>query len=150
MHIWERRYEQIQVELESSARSNNSYEGELFEFIEWLNCECFPFDWRLKYAKVAIEKLKADHHWYRILKTISTISQNPARQDAALQLLEAILSRQNEELRWSIKFEEFGPLIARGLASENQETKQRSEGCRDLLLKLGLFDFLAVDKMHTK
>lgn len=150
MRIWDRRYQQILVDIESSDYSGNNYEGELFEFIEWLNCECFPFEWRLTYAKAAIERLKTGHHWYRILKTISTFSENPNRLDAALQLLRAILTRQNEDLRWSIKFDEFGPVIARGLASENPITKRCSEDCRDLLLKLGLFDFLEVDRMQPK
>jgi len=54
MRIWERRYEQVVLKSDCSAELVDDFDGELFGFISWLDCECFPFDWRFEYGKKAL------------------------------------------------------------------------------------------------
>jgi hypothetical protein len=151
MRIWERRYGQIIESLKKGSRAASSgYDGELSAFTDWLCCECFPFEWRFTHAKQAIEKLKKAPHSHRLLKTISALGEKDDHLGSALQLLRGVLAKPSDELRWSIHFGELGPVIVRGLASGDRDTKRYAAESRDLLLKLGFFDFLEIGKEQAK
>lgn len=120
---------------------SDGYEEELAEFTHWLDCECFPFEWRFTHAKHAIQHQKRTRHPYRLLKSIARLGVQPDRVDASLQLLGLILDRPSDELRWSIRFKELGPVISLGLSSANANVRSQADYCRDMLLKLGCFDF---------
>jgi len=122
--------------------STADFDGELSEFTDWLNCECFPFEWRFTHAKQAIERLKkAPRSPYHLLKAISEFGIMPSRLNAMLEIFRALLKRQSDELRWSIQFKDVAPVISLGLANGNPTTKQLAEECRDLLLRIGFFRF---------
>ena len=142
MRIWERRYAQIENKLKISNTSSSEYDGELAESIDWLNCECLPFEWRLTHAKLALERLKKAPQTYRLLKAITAFSVLPGRLEAMLELFRVLLKRPSDELRWSIQFKELAPVISLGLASENPNAKKLAKECKDLLLKMGFSDFL--------
>lgn len=141
MRIWERRYAQIENKLKAGNTSASEYDGELAESIDWLNCECLPFDWRFNHAKSALERLKKAPRAYRLLKAITEFSVLPGRLKAMLELLRALLKRQSDELKWSIQFKELAPVVSLGLASDKPTTKKLAEECKDLLLKMGFSDF---------
>jgi hypothetical protein len=143
MHIWEWRFDQIKRKLED-GESLPMFEGELGQILDWLNCECFPFEWRVRHAKQAIELLKKMPQPYGLLATIKEFSEQPERVDAALDLLGLILARPSAELRWAIQPKEISLVITHGLTSSNDGTRHQAEACRDLLLKLGFFELLNV------
>ena len=66
----------------------------------------------------------------------------PERLSATFQILEAILTRPSDQLRWSIQDKKIRPLLARGFKSADDTIQIQAEKCRDLLLKLCFFDFL--------
>jgi hypothetical protein len=141
LRIWERRYAQIEKKLKT-GNASSEYDGELAESIDWLSCECFPFEWRFNHAKSALERLKKAPQAYRLLKAITEFSVLPGRLESMLELLKALLKRPSDELRWSIQFKDLAPVISLGLASENPNTKKLVKECKDLLLKMGFSDFL--------
>ena len=149
MRIWERRYEQIALNIECSDALVDEYDGELFGFTNWLDSECFSFDWRFEYGKKALNLLKKSREWYGFLKTISKWADSAEHLKPALDLFYVILTKPNENLRWSIQVKEFGPIISKGLSSEDADTRKVAEQCRDELLKLGLFDFLEIGNPNT-
>jgi hypothetical protein len=149
LRIWERRYEQIEKSL-GNGNSSSEYESELSKFIDWLSCECFPFEWRFKYAKLSLQKLKKSPQAYHLLKAIAEFSILPDRLESVLELLEELLKRPSNELRWSIQFNELAPVISLGLESDKQNTKKLAKECKDLLLKIGFSDFLNLGEVDKK
>jgi hypothetical protein len=143
LHIWERRFAKIETKLKLDEASVE-YDGELAESIDWLNCECFPFEWRFNHAKSALNRLKKAPQAYRLLKAIVEYSVMPDRLESMLDLFNALLKKPSDELRWSIQFKDLAPVISLGLASDKQSTKKLAEECKDLLLKMGFFDFLNI------
>jgi hypothetical protein len=141
LHIWERRLAQIETKLKFDEASTE-YDGELAESIDWLSCECFPFEWRFKHAKSALKRLKKAPQAYRLIKAITEYSLVPDRLESMLDLFKALLKKPSDELRWSIQFKDLAPVISLGLASDKPSTKKLAGECKDLLLKMGFFDFL--------
>ncbi len=142
MRIWERRYAQIQKKLKLGTTSSSEYDGELAGSIDWLSCECLPFEWRFTQAKSSLERLKKAPQAYRLLKAITEFSVLPGRLEPMLELFRTLLKRPSDELRWSIQFKELAPIISLGLASDKPTTKKLAKECKDLLLKMGFSDFL--------
>lgn len=64
-------------------------------------------------------------------------------------MLVAILSRSNDQLRWQIQFKKLAPLLIRGMNGD-QEAQRYAKECQDLLLKMGLFDFLDLSCVTVK
>lgn len=142
--IWERRYAQIEKMLKGNKVASSEYELELAESIDWLNCECFSFEWRFVHAKLALQQLKKAPRAYRLLKAISEFGLRSDRLESMLELLKALLQRPSDELRWSIQPKDLIPVISLGLASDKPKTKKLAEECKDLLLKMGFSDFLSL------
>jgi hypothetical protein len=141
LRIWERRYAQIEKKLKIDDASSE-YDGELVDSIDWLSCECFPFEWRLNHAKSALKRLRKAPQAYQLLKAITEFSVLPDRLESMLELLKALLKRPSDELRWSIQYKDLAPVILLGLASGKPNTKKLAKECKDLLLKMGFSDFL--------
>jgi len=147
--IWERRYEQIALSFDCSDGLVNEYDGELLGFTEWLDSECFSFDWRFEYGKKALSLIKKSREWYGLLKTILKWAENTDHLKSALDLFYLILTKPSDNLRWFIQVKEFGPVISKGLLSDDLDIRRIAEQCRDELLKLGLFDFLEIGNPNT-
>ena len=141
LHIWERRFAQIERKLKVDAASSE-YDSELAESIDWLSCECFPFEWRLNHAMSALKRLKKSPQAYRLLKVISEYGIMPDRLESMLDLFKALLKKPSDELRWSIQFKDLAPIISLGLASDKSSTKKLANECKNLLLNMGFSDFL--------
>jgi hypothetical protein len=149
LRIWERRCAQIEKKLKT-GNASSEYDGELAESVDWLNCECFPFEWRFNHAKSALERLKKAPQAYRLLKAITEFSILPGRLESMLELLKALLKKPSDELRWSIQFKNLAPAISSGLVSENPNAKKHAKECKDLLLKMGFSDFLNLGNEEGK
>jgi hypothetical protein len=144
MCIWERRYAQIVKKLEYRLSSASDHEAELAQFIDWLDCECFPLGWRLAHAKSALQRLQKAPQAYRLLKTISAFGAVPNRLEGSLELLRTLLSKPGNEVRWSIQFQDLGPVLSSGFASGSSEIRRLAKECQDMLLKRGFSDFLSL------
>ena len=141
LQIWERRFAQIEKKLKVDDVSSE-YDGELAESIDWLSCECFPFEWRFNHAMLALKRLKKSPRSYYLLKAIAEYGVLPDRLESMLDLFKALLRKPSDELRWSIQFKDVAPIISLGLASDKSRSKKLAEECKDLLLNLGFSDFL--------
>jgi hypothetical protein len=146
MRIWERRFAQIERDLQRGSALSSEYDGELAESTDWLSCECLPFEWRFTHAKLAVERLKKAPPGYRLLKAISEFGALPERLGPMLELLLALLKKPTDELRWSIRFKELAPVISLGLASIKPTTRNLAAQCKDMLLRMGCSEFLDLDK----
>jgi hypothetical protein len=144
MRIWERRFAQIERKLKN-GNASSEYDGELAESTDFLGCECFPFEWRFKHAKLSIEQLRKAPRAYRLLKAIADFSNSSDRLESMLELLTALLKRPSDELRWSIQFKDLAPVVSVGVASENPNARKLASECKDLLLKMGFSDFLNLE-----
>jgi len=139
--IWEWRFAQIEKKLKFDEASSE-FDGELAGSIDWLSCECFPFEWRFNHAKSALKRLKKLPQAYRLLKVISEYGVMRDRLESMLELFMALLKKPSDELRWSIQFKDLAPIISLGLVSDKPSIKKLAEECEDMLLKMGFSDFL--------
>ncbi|HTB83618.1 MAG TPA: hypothetical protein VK742_08190 [Candidatus Sulfotelmatobacter sp.] len=140
--LWERRYGQIVEAIDIGKAPLEKYETELASFLNWIVCECFAFEWRFKYAMQAIGMLKKMPDVFHLLDKLQEWNESaPERNKQSLQILVAILSRPNDQLRWQIQFKKLAPLLIRGMDGDS-EAQRYAKKCQDLLLKMGLFDFL--------
>lgn len=144
MGILDRRIVQILKSRKSDKWLASEFEGELSKVFDWLECENFPFEWRFNHAMQAIELLEKAPRPYDLLKAISRFGIVPERLEAMLQLLDALLKKTSDELRWWLNFKDLGPVISLGLASNNANTRRLAKACKDFLLKMGFSDFLDV------
>jgi len=146
MGILDRRLDQIQKGRKSNKWSASDFESELSKVFDWLECENFPFEWRFNHAMQAIGLLEKAPRSYDLLKAISRFGVMPERLEAMLQLLDALLKKKSDELRWWLHFKDLGPVISLGLASGSANTRSLAKACKDVLLKMGFSDFLEVGK----
>ena len=100
--MWDRRFQEIERTLASNDIEPTDAEGELSAFIEWIECECFPFDWRHRRVLAAIGHLKKVSRSGFTIKKLEEISSKPERLQAAVEILDALTSKESEELRWSL------------------------------------------------
>lgn len=141
LRIWERRCAQIEKKLKVDGASSE-FDGEFGKSIDWLNCECFPFQWRFIHAKSAMKRLKKAPQAYHLVKAIAEYSTLPDRLEFMLDLFKEALKKPSDDLRWSIQYKDLAPVISLGLASDEQNSKKLAKECKDLLLKMGFSDFL--------
>ena len=141
LQAWERRFAQIEKKLKVDDASSE-YDGELAESLDWLSCECFPFEWRFNHAMSALRRLKKSPQAYHLLKAVSEFGIMPDRLESMLDLFKALLKKTSDELRWSIQFKDVAPIISLGLVSDKLGTKKLAKECKDLLLKMDFSEFL--------
>jgi hypothetical protein len=141
MQIWERRVEKIKSALKSGHQPRDDFDGELSEFPDWLDCECFPLDWRLSKAEEAIRFVSKTPQPYELMRTIVRFGQSPELLGAGMKLFHAILAKPGDELRWSVNYNELGPVLSVGLKSPDDEVRRCSKVCLDRVLLLGCSDF---------
>ena len=151
MRIWERRYHQIIERVKAGKESRDDIEAELGQFLGWLDCESFPFEWRFAHAMEAFTFLRKVPDVFQLVKMLHDWNEKrPERLKQSLQILSAMLSRPNDQLRWHLRAEQISPMLIRGLNSEVEEIRNLAGECRDLLLKMGLFEFLEIANQALK
>jgi hypothetical protein len=74
----------------------------------------------------------------------------PIRLEAMLQLFRTLLQKPSDELRWAIQFKDLAPIISLGFSSGSPNIQRLTEECRDLLLKMGLTDFLNLGNKNAE
>lgn len=140
--LWDRRFERIEQDLTTQKLLSPDVDDELAASIDLLGCECFPFDWRHSRVLAAIKLLKKAPHAGFIIKTLEGISSDPDRLHAALEILEALMSKDTAEIRWAYQEKNVRPMLQRGLASGTPETRNLAEHAQEGLLRHGLFEYL--------
>lgn len=140
--LWDRRFERIEQDLTTQKLLSPDVDDELAASIDLLGCECFPFDWRHGRVLAAIKLLKKTPHAGFIIKTLEGISSDPDRLHAALEILEALMSKDSAEIRWAYQEKNVRPMLQRGLASRTPETRNLAEHAQEGLLRHGLFEYL--------
>jgi AcrR family transcriptional regulator len=140
--LWEERFSMINGKLKTKGYSAEDVREELSAFVRWLGCECFPFEWRLKYVLQAIHLLDQAPHAAYSMRTLEEFSSNPERLNACLQVLEALLTREREIVSWTYSEIEMKPILSRGIHSQEDSTRDRAKRIQELLLRNGLFSYL--------
>jgi len=142
--MWDRHFQKIKRKLDSNDIEPMDVEGELSAFIGWIECECFPFDWRHRRVLAAIGCLKKVSRSGFTIKKLEEISSKPERLSAAMELLDALVSKESENLCWSYQKETVRPILQRGFASADENTRQLAGRVQERLLEHGLFEYLNI------
>ncbi|HTR40989.1 MAG TPA: hypothetical protein VMH87_05185 [Pseudomonadales bacterium] len=149
MHIWDWRYDEI-VKMSREAIGFNEFKPELAGFLNWIVCECFPFDWRIDRWMKVVSHLKEMPEVFHILEQLPAWSESmPERLEPSLQILESILLKPNDRIRWQIQGNKLKPLLIRGLQSPDQNVQARTNRCQELLLKMGFFELIDLQKIAS-
>jgi len=140
--LWDRRFAKIKQELAAKSIDPQDVHSELSAFIDWLGIEGLPFDWRHDQILRAIKLLQKAPVAGFTIKTLEKISSQPERLHATLEILNELMSKDSQELRWNYQAEYLKPILLRGINSENAATKKLTEEAREILLRQGQFEYL--------
>lgn len=140
--LWERRFAQIVSQIDSHKIERSEVETELSAFINWLDCECFPIEWRSLYVLKAIKLLSKSPHLGNTIKTLERFSSDPTRLHLAMEILDALLSKEFKEAIWSIREDRIRKILQEAFSSDSPSTVKLAEGVQEILLRSGLFEYL--------
>mgnify|MGYP003110353660 CR=1 FL=1 len=142
MELLEKRIAVIKSELQGGAYEAEDVHEELSAMVRWFGCECFPYGWRHKTVLQAIQLLdKAPPGAYSI-RTLNAYSADPERLGASLEIIEAMLTKENEIDPWIYDEREMKPVLIRGIQSEDTSIRDRARLIQETLLRAGLFSYL--------
>jgi hypothetical protein len=140
--LWDRRFAQISSLIDSHKIEQSQVESELAAFINWLDCECFPIEWRSVNVQNAIRLLTKTPHLGNTIKTLERFSSDPARLHLAMEILDALLSKELKEAIWSFREDRIRMILQKAFSSESPGTVKLAEGVQETLLRRGLFEYL--------
>jgi hypothetical protein len=145
MNLWDRRFANIEKAIDSGTHSPTEFHGELSEFIDWLECECFPFAWRFDRTMKAINRLEKGPTAYSLVETLENLTSSGQRIDEAIRILHALTAKASNEMRWSYREKHLKPVLERGLGSPNRNTRRLTEETQEMLLRQGFFEYLDLE-----
>jgi hypothetical protein len=145
MNLWDRRFSRIETLLQSGSQPAETFHEELSEFLRWLPCECFPFEWRADRVMKAIGRLERGPRIYGLVENLEEISSSAERLPAAMKILRAVIERLPEDFRWAYREEHLKPLLRRGMASPDMDIRRITEEIQEALLRCGCFEYLNLD-----
>lgn len=146
MQIWERRFGQILGVAQGAANASTDYQEELAAFTDWIRCECFPLDWRVRRVISALNLLTSGPRPYRLVKFVGEQRDKPERLLSMLQVLEALVRQPSDEVRWAMQEKEVRPILERAFESQVPEIRTQAEATLELLLRQGFLSFLDIGK----
>ena len=86
MKLWDRRFAQIESALFSDPAITDNFRRELEEFADWIECECFPFEWRTDDRVIkAVSRLTKAPRAYSILEALETYSALDERLEQSIR-----------------------------------------------------------------
>ncbi len=143
--IWDRRFTEIQKRRENGTYRSEDVHEELSAFLQWIECECHPFEWRAGRVLQAIKLLEKPAQAASIIRTLETLSNAPEKLGACTEILEALISKESEIVSWTYREQHLKPILNRGLQSGDQVIEERVRRIQEILLRQGLFDYLELD-----
>ncbi|MDB4509694.1 hypothetical protein N9062_01690 [Akkermansiaceae bacterium] len=144
MKIWERRFKQI-TESHSKNTETSGQDLELSEFLSWIRCECFPFEWRTRNVLAALDYLDELPRVWSEVEALNEYSGDPDRLDASILIFKAFSDRYCDNFRWSLHPVEVCQLLGRGLGSTNQLTREAAIAAQENLLQQELFEYRKIE-----
>jgi hypothetical protein len=142
MHLWERRFANIVNAIEADTSPAGVFNDELGTFIDWFECECFPFTWRVDQVMRAIKYLEEAPNAYSLIEALDKCTAAGERLDDAVRILHALVPKVSDEFRWSYSDNHLKPLLEKGLVSHNPVTHRLTREIQESLLNWGLFTYL--------
>jgi hypothetical protein len=143
MSLWEHRYSQLIQQVETGTLQSDHADEELNAFLDWLGCDCFPFDWRVKYAELALGQLSSDLQAYTATDNLTKIAKDPAKLQISLRLLKLMVGKSSgHNSLWQFETEDVIAMVKDGLQSGEVDTVTAAEEAQDALLRKELFRFM--------
>jgi hypothetical protein len=130
--LWGRRFGRIEQELATESIAPSDVHSELSAFIDWLGIEGLPFEWRHDRILRAIKLLEKAPGAGFTIKNLEKISSKAEQLHASLEILNALISKDSQELRWTYQTKYLKPIMLRGISSENTETKRLDEEAQEI------------------
>ena len=141
MQLWDHWFRRIRELVQSKSQARTNFTAELGEFIEWLDCNCFAFEWRFKRAIEAIAYMETPPRAYRLIDTLSDFAAHD-KLDEAVMILHAIAAKSSDEIQWAYREERLKPLLKHAFASRKRVIVLLAESIQERLLSAGLFEYL--------
>jgi hypothetical protein len=147
MLLWDRRFTAIERAIDFGLRAPE-FDPELTEFIDWIVCEAFPFNWRFDRVMKAITRLERAPRAFSLIEKLEKLTSTGKRVRPVVRLLHALASKGWEELRWSFRDKHVKPILERGFSAGGQ-TRALTLELQELLLRRGFFEYLEVGAPQT-
>jgi hypothetical protein len=141
MQLWDHWFRRIRELVESKSQPRTNFTNELGAFIQWLDCNCFAFEWRFKRATEAIAYMETPLRAYGLIETLSDFAAHE-KLDEAIVILHAIAAKSSDEMQWAYGEDRLKPLLIHAFASHNRVTVLLAESIQERLLSAGLFEYL--------
>lgn len=117
---------------------------ELIEYGDWLECDKFPAEWRLRQVEALLNRAQVFPSSQFDIASLSPLL--PDHLAPVTKCLHLFVSRLPEGDFHYWKTAEMRTLLRAAIQSEDAAIKHLGEQTRDLLLKRGLFDFMELDE----
>jgi hypothetical protein len=140
--LWDRRFEFISQNLAAGDLVAADVHSELAAVIDWLGCECFPFEWRCDRVLQAIQLIENAPRSPFVIETLDYLSAKPEKLSACIKILDTLASKDVDELRWSYQDRHLKPLLLRGLNSSEATTQKVAKQIQENLLRQGMSEYL--------
>ncbi|MEN3943245.1 hypothetical protein WJU23_18240 [Prosthecobacter sp. SYSU 5D2] len=140
--LWDRRFSIVTLRRTNSTYSAEDVHEELSAFVEWLSCECHPFEWRYERVLQALRLIERAPQSSLTMQTLEKLSQDPVKLGPCIEILELILSKETRILSWTYREDEIKPLLARGSIAREAAVVARTQRIQDILLRHGMFSYL--------
>lgn len=145
MKLGRRRFSAIQEAVEASPELASGFSGELEEFLDWVECDCFPFQWRIDLALDATRYLARAPQAFLLFDKLEEFSRDPDKLPSVLELLSKLVYLDSNEMRWAYKDGVVKEMLVRAYASMNSRCRNLGERIQEKLLMEGFFDYLDID-----
>jgi hypothetical protein len=148
--LWDRRFSMIeQLRSKGTYKADDVHE-ELSAFIDWLGCECHPFEWRHDRVISALQILDRAPQAAFTIRTLNSLSQDPRTLGPSIEILETLIAKESGIVSWTYRDDEMKPILARGLASPDQGIQDSARRVQEILLRHGLFEYLELESLSAK
>jgi hypothetical protein len=143
MQLWDYWFARIREAVDVKAKPRAEFNDELNEFVQWLNCSCFPFEWRFRRTLEAIAYMDKLPRSYNLMEALGEFA-SAGNLEEAIAILHAVAVKGSDEIQWAYSEEQLKPILKGGLLSKNRVTALLSESIQERLLSAGLFEYLDV------
>jgi hypothetical protein len=103
-----------------------------------------PWEWSGQNVLKAISLLTKTPHLGNTIKTLERFSADPARLHLAMEILDALLSKELKEAIWSFREDRIRIILQQAFTSGSAVTIKIAEKIQEILLRQGLFEYLEI------
>jgi hypothetical protein len=142
MRLLENRLEQIDQLRTRAIEPHQAFQKELESFLEFMGCDCFPFDWRCTIVLRAVGYMTEGPPLFLIGDQLHRLSGKEENLKQILDILRALIIHERQHSGWYFSEEKILPILKKVISSESEDLRRNALEIQEALLKRGAFEYL--------